>query len=383
MKRTWQAALLACVLLLLAATWFVVTHERVETRVWVGPTPAARANPYLATMRFVERLGMKATVARGPARLDTLDPRATILLPARRSGLSPVQAQALARWMERGGHAIVEPEPTREIDVVLDRFGIARADPGGRGGETMRSEWPGRDDALTVSWRASPVLRFERAAPDLAVASEGGIWLASLPVGAGRLTVMSGMDRLTNRNIGTHDHAEVLRRTVALSPAAHGFVVVRLPSGLPLWDWMREHALPTLAAAGVLMLLWLARTLPRFGPIQPEPPVQRRQLLEHLLAAGRFRWLHGGRDGLLGAAREVCHRHAVALQPRLAHLAPERRWQEIADKCGLEAAAVAAAFSAEARTAREFVHIVGTLASIHARLGRPADPNASRPLPRS
>lgn len=385
MKRSLQAAALFAVLLLLGGAWFLATHEYVDTKEWTGPTPAARANPYLAAMRFAERLGFKTSLAFGAGRLESPPPGAALLLPAGRGGLSPPRARALDRWLRNGGHAIVEPEAAGEIDTVLDQYGIKRTPStrpvAGTKAETARIELPGADAPIVVARRYGPILGFERNHPDISSPDEAGVWLASLRVGAGRLTVVSGLDRFDNRGIGSHDHAQLLRRVLALQPSARELVIVRLPNELPLWGWLHDHALPTLTAAAVLMLLWLARILRRFGPIRPEAASQRRQLREHLLATGRFRWSHGGRAGLLDAARDICQRHVAARHPRLARAAPERRWPELAARTGLDATAVATAFGGEARGARDFVHIVGTLASIHASIGRPLEPNTKRPPP--
>jgi len=382
MKRALQAAALFAVLILLGGAWFLSTHEYVDTKEWTGPTPAARANPYLAAMRFAERLGFRTSLAYGAGRLDAPPPGAALLLPAGRGGLSPLRARALDRWLQSGGHAIVEPEPAGEIDAVLDQYGIKRT-PSARpaAGAKTEVELPGADAPIVVARRYAPILGFERNAPDISSTDEAGPWLASLPVGAGRLTVVSGLNRFDNRSIGSHDHAQLLRRVLAFQPTARELVVVRVPSELPLWGWLRDHALPTLTAAAVLTLLWLARILRRFGPIRPEAAQQRRQLREHLLATGRFRWTHDGRTGLLNAAREVCQRHVATRHPRLARMSAERRWPELAARTGLDATAIAAAFGGEARGARDFVHIVGTLASIHASIGRPLEPNTKRPSP--
>lgn len=379
MTRTLQAAALIGLALALGGLWFVSTHERVEIREWVGPSPAARVNPYLAAMRFAERLGMKTAFVYGTVQFEALPPDSVVLLPAGRSGLTAARLRALDRWLREGGHAIVEPEAAGKADLLLDRHRIKR-DGSARAPAEKKSEieLPGIDRPLVAAYLPAPALRFEGTAPDIVAPDSGGIWLASIPIGAGRLTVVSGLRRFDNRSIGSHDHAEIFRRVLDFRPNARTLTVMRLPHALPLWGWLRDNALPTLAAGGVLLALWLLRILPRFGPIQPEPANARRQLREHILATGRFRWAHGGRAGLLGAARETCEHHVAALTPRLAQMPPERRWQELAARTGLEVASVAAAFGGPVRNAREFVHVIGTLASIHANISRPSGPRPAR-----
>lgn len=381
MKRHWYAFGIVLALLVLGGAWFLTTHERVMTKVWTGPSAAARANPYLAAMRFTERLGMTASATAANRPFEGLAPRAALLLPERRNALSAQQVRTLEQWIRSGGHAIVEPEPERELDRVLDHFGVRRTAPK-RAPESATTPvlLPGMSDPIVVSQAAAPLLAFERHAPDILIAADHGTTLASMPLGAGRLTIVAGMaQRFQNRTIGKNDNAELLHRILTFAPGATGLVVMRLPQALPLWGWLRDHALPTLSATLILLLLGLARVLPRFGPVQTDAPAERRRLREHILAAGRFRWSHGGRDGLLVAARDVAARQTELVHPRLAQLPPSSRWRELAARTGLQADAIENAFTAEARSAREFVHIVGTLASIHARLGRTPGPRPATP----
>lgn len=91
MKRTVLIVGMCLAIAVLGGAWFLSTHERVEERVWVGPSPAARANPYLAAMRFLERFGMKPTLVTGLGTLSELPPGTALWLPAGRAGLSPSQ----------------------------------------------------------------------------------------------------------------------------------------------------------------------------------------------------------------------------------------------------------------------------------------------------
>lgn len=384
MKHRWYAIGLALTVLLLGGAWFLTEYEQVPTKVWVGPTAAARANPYLAAMRFAGKLGMKTTLVIANRNLAEISPQGALMLPNRRTGLTPDRLRVLDHWIQNGGHAIVEPEPVREIDALLDRYGIKRMEPAATTRELKQTlELPGSSGPLVVSRSVAPRLQFGKQSPDIVAEDDTGTNLASVPIGAGRLTIVAGMpQRFHNRTIGQNDNAELLRRILGYTPAAREFVVLRIPQVLPLWGWLGEHALPTLGAASALLLLGVLRALPRFGPMQPEPTVARRQLREHILAAGRFRWTHGGREGLLSAARDVATREIALMHPRIAQLPAPARWQELATRTGLNAQAIAGAFDAEARTARDFVQIVDTLASIHASLGnrtvtRPTSPRPS------
>jgi hypothetical protein len=114
-----------------------------------------------------------------------------------------------------------------------------------------------------------------------------GHHLLQYRIGEGRLTVLSDLGPFTNAAIGDQDHAYLLARLAAGAPQAWMLFRSDVPA-LPILLWQRY---PELVAALLLWLpLWLwwltRRSGPRLGG--EEPP--RRNLLEHLEAAGRFAW---------------------------------------------------------------------------------------------
>jgi hypothetical protein len=367
MKRGPVLAIVALVAIAVVGwSWFVTHFEKVEVEIPVGASAAARANPYLAAMRFAERLGWAASLESQPVRLRDVPARTGILLPAGRAWLTPERAQALLRGAENGAHLIVEPEPVRQRDPLLDALGVGRLSAKSTGGH-FDAEFPGAQAPLRLATLGDQALEPGRAAVDLTVADTQGTRVISMPRGAGRVTVLTGMPRLDNRHIGRYDHAELLRRVLALSPA-NRMLVVCAAGGPPLWTWLTEHASGVMIAAAILTALGLWRIVPRFGPIVPAPEPVRRDLLEHLRAAGRFRWSQGAREALLRAPREQLERHIAFAAPRLAHLPPQRRYAELSAQLGTDPGAVANAFLAAPRNARELVQIAATLASIHAGL---------------
>ena len=368
---------LGAFVVVLAALWFFDTFEQVETQVWVGPSGAARTNPYLAAMRFIERMGYVLHPVDRPGDLDAPPHGATLILPARRAVVTPGRAQSLLRWAASGGHLIIEPEPRRSRDVILDALGINRTEAAKfKPPATLAVEFDNLERTLEVTPSMRDTLQLTRDQADWAVADAGGLRLASIRHGAGRISVVTGFHRFSNRWVGAHDNAELLWRILKLAPGSQTVLVLRPPQVAPLFDWLSQHALEIGISALALLLLWLWRITPRFGPTLPVSERERRQLLEHIRACGRFRWAHGARESLLEAAREICNGRIARLRPRLAVLAPEERCRELASEVALSGDDVAYAFQGAPRAAREFVHMVATLASIHAALSRA--PSATR-----
>ena len=368
---------LGAFVVILAAVWFFDTFEQAESQVWVGPSGAARANPYLAAMRFIERMGYGITTIDRPGDLSTLPHGATLILPARRAVVTPERAQLLLRWAASGGHLIIEPEPRRSRDILLEALGVHRAEAGKfKPAATLAVEFDDLERTLHVTPSIRDTLQTTQDKPDCAVADPGGIRLVSFRHGTGRISVVTGFQRFSNRAIGAHDNAELLWRILRFAPAHRAVLVLRPPQIAPLFDWLSAHAMQIGISALVVLLLWLWRVTPRFGPILPGPERARRQLLEHIRACGRFRWARGARESLLAAAREICNGRIARLRPRLAVMGVEERCRELATEVALDADAVAYAFQGVPQAAREFVHMVATLASIHAALSRA--PSAAR-----
>ena len=129
----------------------------------------------------------------------------------------------------------------------------------------------------------------------------------TFPMGRGRVTVLPSLRFLRNSAISENDHAELGWRLASTSVPALLFVRLTSPG---IMEWLASDAWPALLAAALLLLLWLARIIPRFGPLEPDPPPVRRSLLEHIVASGRFLWSRGATAELVEAVRERVARAA-------------------------------------------------------------------------
>jgi len=372
MKRNGLVYFAAIVAAGVAVLWFLHTFERATVEVWVGPSGEARTNPYLAAQRFMQRLGVEASLIGRNPELASLPPGATLILPIGRSSLTAERIGAITRWVREGGHLIVEPEPTERRDAILEAFRIGRSTPpGGKLPEAFQVELPSADQPLRVTAASRTALDVtQRDRPDVQAEAGGSTWFASWTEGMGRITVLGGVARFRNGAIGKLDNADFLRRTWELSPGTRRVLVWRPIQSPPLWEWITQYALGPLTAGAILTALWLTRTATRFGPVRPAPQRERRRLLEHIRACGRFRWAQGARASLLDAAREICRRRMLTLEPRLAHMTRAQRDRALAASTGIVDDEIARAFDAAPHSTREFVHIVATLASIHGALGR-------------
>ena len=186
------------------------------------------------------------------------------------------------------------------------------------------------------------------------------------------LTVLPGLGFATNGELGNFDHAEAFWQIINLQPGRRSLWTATRLETPSLTRWIREHARGAAGVAVALLLFWLWRVVPRFGPIAPDPSPARRRLLDHLRAAGRFHWRREGSLGLLHAARDACLRRLARVHPGLVALAPADRAREAAVRSGLSPAAARIAFELPAVDAREFTAAVNALQAFEERLNRRA-----------
>jgi hypothetical protein len=373
--KRYSVLIIGLAVLALGVAWFFATHERVETQVWVGPTGAARENPYLAAMRFAETTGATTSLVDKPTTLDKLAEEArpaTVILQAGRAVVTAERAKSLLRWADAGAHLIIEPEPAGTRDALVDQLGVQRrAVNPQKVASTMLVDIPDLERPIVVSAIGLTALDAATIGPDLVITDPEGVRIVSARRGAGRVTIVTGVQRFRNNVIGTHDNAEFLRALIEMKPTIKVLHVFRPMREKALWAWIKAHALAPLVVTIACLALWLWHVSPRFGPPRPVTFAERRQLTEHVRACGRFRWANGAREALLAAARERSMRQLKSRHPRLALAGVNMRHQALAYMLGTNLAAVQHAFEASPARSRDFIQTIALLAKLNACLERP------------
>ncbi len=366
--RRWLVPAGIAVLLALGVLWFFSNYERVPAEEWVGPTGEARRNPFLAAGRFAERMGLRARQLGALPELDSLAPNGVLLLPNRRQAIDPRRIRELVSWAEAGGHLIAEAELTGVPDPLFERLSVQRS-AAPRLPKPLSVETPyGR--RLTVSLHDAAALQPPAGPLAMRAGGSEAIRLASFQRGKGMVTVATSLHFARNDLIGTHDNAEFLWQLLELTPASELRVYLR-PERLSLWGFLKERAAPVLAAGAALLLLWLWRVGPRFGPLAPDAPPARRRLLDHLRASGRYYWAHGLQPRLVSAARDAALRRVARAQPDFAGDAPEQRAARLAALVGISTAEAERFIGTDGAVGgAEFIHIMHTAQRVHRALER-------------
>ncbi|HZO00163.1 MAG TPA: DUF4350 domain-containing protein [Burkholderiales bacterium] len=374
------ALILVVGLAVLIGAWFLATHDRVTRTEWVGPSGEARMNDFLAAERFAERMGFKVSEVRALPDLDALSASGRLLVPNRRQELSPQKLAELVRWVESGGHMIVEAEPLAVPDPLLDQLAVRRSavEPARK---PLVVQVPGASRRLQVYF--GDAMRLETAQAEVHV--RAGAHLVSFARGRGMVTVASSLRFARNpgyddyfarigqrpeRSIRAFDHAEFFLHLISLTPGVELVVYFR-PERLSLWGFLKEHALPALAAFGLLLALWLWSIIPRFGPVAPDAPPGRRRLLDHLRASGRYYWVKGLRSRLVVAARDAALRRIARAQPDFANAPQSERIARLSSMAGISREDAARFISAAgAMRGADFIRTTQHAQRVHSALDK-------------
>jgi hypothetical protein len=352
------------------ALWFFTNYERVTERQRVGYSGEARVNAYLAAERLLARMGVAARHVKTIPELKALPVNGTLLLPDRRDALTPDARVALLLWVENGGHLIVEDEDSRLPDPILDSFGVKRtavAKPPRGKLPPLEAKLPHASGPMKVEMHSNQTIDAPQAR--VRIAGQHANHLVHFEHGRGRVTVLNDLEFLRNRSIGRLDHAEFLWQIVRFQPDTPAVFVFDNPQKLSLVGWLRDNAWAVLAAAALLLVVWLWRVGSRFGPVAPDPEPARRRLLDHLRASGRFQWSRGGGGALVEAAREAALRRVGRAYPDFAGLTRVQQQARLVELFGIrteDAQKVLAA--AHPRTPSELMAAVGVYQRIQERL---------------
>lgn len=392
--------LLGAVLCAAAVWWWYDNFEkRWSARMYVSTE--ARKNPMLAATRLLEKRGYRVQTEetlRGAA-LKPM-PDGTLFIAENGGIMSEKEMQQLLQWVRRGNTLVLQPKwaprddskegpgkakPTRfaaeaDPDPIGSRFGVhvgyaPDCDCKKKKTKAAAAEDEDEDEedgpASAQSSESQSKQKPEKKAPFVNVAfpdaayplqldetwtvlqsdRRGRAWrfgddkgeaVRVYAEGQGHV-VMLVKNYFDNGNLAKYDHAEMLlglsKLGTAANPAARNFLIVQ---GLDMPKWYRalwNNFQPGLIGLACLLLLLFWTALRRFGPILPDPDDERRSLLEHIDASGRWLWkVPGGRDLLLNAVRSATNKLLQRRVPELQKLEPQEQVRRLAQTVRLSTA---------------------------------------------
>ncbi|KAA5839868.1 DUF4350 domain-containing protein [Pseudomonas chlororaphis] len=309
-----------------------------------GPSPQARANPYLAAEMFLRQRGLQVHHANGLEVLPTLKPQQnSLLLLGERSNMTPQQVEQLLDWARAGGRllfvaeALWNKEAGRSGDLLLDRLHLRqflskdlKAPPPGAGKEP----YPKLTKLYLEDEDAPAYIGFDTdfhlEDPDnLAQSwanSARATHMMQLSYGQGSVTVLTDAEIWKTPLIAKYDNAWLLWYLSADSDVTLLFDT----DHDSLWSLLLKYFPQALVALAALLGLWLWHVGVRHGPMQAPMPRARRQLREHLQASAHFLLRHTGQQGLLHSLQQDILRRAQHRHPGFERLTAAEQGQVLA-----------------------------------------------------
>lgn len=278
----------------------------------------ARANPLLAAQRTLERLDVPSRIQYGLTSLPGAD---EVLLTE--EGSLAVEGEILdgfLTWVRDGGQAIVcldgfdlrtGLQALLSSDDFEDEFGLF---------DEATMPWYYRESALLEALDIERVLADEpngdvhgftieeRGTDGHVGADEEFGALVQVSYGEGSVSVMPTGRFFNNEHLGDADHAGLLYKLVGEARWESGItepgLLIAFADAPGLWGLLIERAPHALWAALVLLVLWLWRAWPRFGPVDDFASVALPGFHSHAASIGRFLWKHDRGPTLLKGIRE-------------------------------------------------------------------------------
>lgn len=318
--------------LLLGVSLWRSNYVKVEEEVEEPRSGEAASNPL-----YILKLALRNDKVKVDARqrlalaLHPLQPRDTVLIYRDPRTLSKADADELLGWVERGGHLIVRTPPLRdklgESPVpVLDTLGLTLLDAEDSSPQDQRNDCVGLyERGLEQQSLFCNARRFyyynSDVEPDYAWGDEDEAYVyARFPRGKGSVDVLADMDFLSNRgnanpllsafSFGTDEiaapaNAAFARQLLAPNYRAgtiHLIYAAEVPS---LWKTLIFNSWMAWLPLLLWLLGWLWQRTQRFGPLRPAPALERRSLLEHIVASGEHIYRYGYGAILYEAARRA------------------------------------------------------------------------------
>jgi hypothetical protein len=356
----------------------------------VPPQGEAATDPFYAARRLAERLG-----ARTQSRHDitVLPPVVAGAIITNKWSLQsfPERTARLEHWVEAGGRLVVDTDLVDGASELEHWAGIRRVP---QGSVTMRTWTP--QEAVATELTGTDAQRSRkkyqlqgldalsaletRDRPLWSLRGQNGQQGVRVTVGKGSVTAINGLP-INSGLLVMSDNALLFVDAVQLQ---RGDTIYFLSdaSRPTLLALMWRGAWPLILLAAGLLVLWLWRSWPRFGPLEPPPEAARRSLAEQIRGTGQFTLRHGGGRALHAAALRALRETAERRILRYSELPQDARIATLARLTGFKPDEVAQALDDTATRRRRNLYNSLALLESARRLLLSRSSNASASLSR-
>lgn len=347
----WQnliIGLLAIAIFIVACLAFLNNYELKEVDSYTGYRGEARTNDLFAARLFLKRMGIPASRQDALTSLPTTD--TVIVLDTDRYTMSPQKIQKLLTWVNTGGHLVARARVDYKTEEE-DKADNKKAEMEKRDAlqqalqiEIGSSELIDEDDLpfeLQLANQPKPLkldidyfneLLSKNPAVKAYQVKEKN-FLLQIPHGQGLVSLVATLEFAENHRIDSAEHAEffwwLLHSHKANFKQAWLVNQDHLPS---LSTLLVQYAWPILIVVALLLIAIFWALIPRFGAFIPEPPPERRRILEHIKASGQFMWKRQaqGKEQLLTSTRHALRQAARTRIPGWQWLEADQQTEQLA-----------------------------------------------------
>jgi len=380
-RRGSIAGAVVAVLLAALSVYLYLKATPYQTDIDHGPSPEARANPYLAAQLFLRKQGLSVDHANGLDILPSLDPHQhSLLLLADRYNMTPRQIDQVLNWTRAGGRLLFVAESLwdeklgHSNDLLLDRVQLHQSlskdlkdPPPGVGDDPYpqltRLYLENEDAPAYAGFDTAFHLEDPKNLAQAWANSARATHMMQLKYGRGSIIVVTDADLWKTPAIDQYDNAWLLwyltadTRVTLIFNTGHDSLPTLLLRYFP----------QALVALFALIGLGFWHFGVRQGPLLEPAPKARRQLQEHLRASADFLLRRNGQAGLLQALQQDILRRMRRRHPGFEQLAVAEQWLVLARLTGQPTPAISQAMSPRPKqrlTSLEFSRLVAHLQSL-------------------
>jgi hypothetical protein len=333
-------------LLVLGIVPLTSCSETEDREQFIGYGGQARKNPYLAAERYLESDGYEVISTTGVLKFDGSE--GVVFSPAS-SVRSVADAERILDWIDTGGHYLCflergedywkdvgdwahhDPEDWREdseenpdeetgLHMLLERAELDLVsdlkdeyDWEERGSDVAKGDALPFTESVLVFTDDDEEFEMELGGTRL-LAPYGDHYYTSdwhnegdehhffsRTLGDGRITFISDARAFRNPYLKIADHAELLDYVAGRG----GKIVFFLGKVRSFTSMLGEYAWPAMWALFALTVLWIWKSLPRFGPLLEVADGDARNYAKQVKSTGQFLWRHKREDALLKSLRDA------------------------------------------------------------------------------
>ena len=358
-RRGSIAGALIAVLVAALSVYLYLKATPYQSEIDHGPSPEAKANPYLAAELFLRKQGLSVDHANGLDILPSLDPHQhSLLLLGDRYNMTPRQIDQVMNWTRAGGRLLFVAESLwdeklgHSNDLLLDRVQVhqllsqdLKAPPPNVGEDPYpqltKLYLEGEDAPAYVGFDTAFHLEDPKNLAQAWANSAKATHMMQLDHELGSIIVVTDADLWKTPAIDRYDNAWLLwyltadTRVTLIFNTDHDSLPTLLLRYFP----------QALVALFALIGLGFWHFGVRQGPLQEPAPKARRQLQEHLRASADFLLRRNGQAGLLQALQQDILRRVRRRHPGFEQLGVAEQWLVLARLTGQPTRAISQAMS--------------------------------------